>query len=258
MIGSTDNYDLNNALKIVNTLISHDKKEVLASSLGNLYVLIRDRSIRELIVNELNEIVDRMEKENPKASVEKKPESDVDETVEHLEDLTASQHIVDHYEAAKLINDLPKGQADDVVSKMSSELIENETKTKETGSSGFGRKLKETASPYAAKDRRLEELRAYDALVYDTEMKREKRGRGYDPTKGAKNILPEKRVTQKEPEIIPEKKKDMPAVNVDAEAAKNRENLIKEYENLSGVKGGAENLDNTKLIEEVVRRRNRS
>jgi hypothetical protein len=56
MIGSTDNYDLNNALKIVNTLISHDKKEVLASSLGNLYVLIRDRSIRELIVNELNEM----------------------------------------------------------------------------------------------------------------------------------------------------------------------------------------------------------
>jgi hypothetical protein len=46
MIGSTGNNDLNNALKIINTLISHDKKEVVASSLGSLYVLIQDRSIR--------------------------------------------------------------------------------------------------------------------------------------------------------------------------------------------------------------------
>jgi hypothetical protein len=56
LIESTEDTDLNNALKIVNTLISHDKKEVVASSLGNLYVLIQDKSIRELIINELNEM----------------------------------------------------------------------------------------------------------------------------------------------------------------------------------------------------------
>ena len=43
MIGTTEDNDLNNALKIINTLISHEKKEVVASSLGNLYVLIQDR-----------------------------------------------------------------------------------------------------------------------------------------------------------------------------------------------------------------------
>ena len=56
LIASTEDNDLNNALKIINTLISHDKEEVVASSLGNLYVLIRDKSIRELIINELNEM----------------------------------------------------------------------------------------------------------------------------------------------------------------------------------------------------------
>lgn len=56
MIGTTEDNDLNNALKIINTLISHEKKEVVASSLGNLYVLIQDRFIRELIINELNEM----------------------------------------------------------------------------------------------------------------------------------------------------------------------------------------------------------
>jgi hypothetical protein len=56
LIESTNNDDLNNALMIVDALISHDKKEVVASSLGNLYVLIHDKAIRELIINELNEM----------------------------------------------------------------------------------------------------------------------------------------------------------------------------------------------------------
>lgn len=56
LIESTEDTDLNNALKIVNTLISHDKEEVVASSLGNLYVFIQAKSIRELIINELNEM----------------------------------------------------------------------------------------------------------------------------------------------------------------------------------------------------------
>ena len=56
LIASTEDDDLNNALKIINILISHDKKEVVASSLGNLYVLIRDKTIRELILGELNEL----------------------------------------------------------------------------------------------------------------------------------------------------------------------------------------------------------
>jgi hypothetical protein len=56
LIKTTENNDLSTALKIVNILISHDKKEVVASSLGNLFVLIQDNSIREMIINELNDM----------------------------------------------------------------------------------------------------------------------------------------------------------------------------------------------------------
>lgn len=56
LIASTEDDNLNNALKIINILISHDKKEVVASSLGDLYVLIQDKTIRELILGELNEM----------------------------------------------------------------------------------------------------------------------------------------------------------------------------------------------------------
>ncbi len=56
LIDSTENMDLLMGLKIIKTLITHNKKEVVASSLGNLYVLIRDESIRKLIINELNEM----------------------------------------------------------------------------------------------------------------------------------------------------------------------------------------------------------
>jgi hypothetical protein len=56
LIKTTENNDLSSALTIVNTLISHDKKEVVASSLGILFVLIQDNSIREMIINELNEM----------------------------------------------------------------------------------------------------------------------------------------------------------------------------------------------------------
>ena len=56
LIDSTENMDLLMGLKIIKTLITHNKKEVVASSLGNLYILIRDESIRKLIINELNEM----------------------------------------------------------------------------------------------------------------------------------------------------------------------------------------------------------
>jgi len=73
LIGSTENNDLNNALKIINTLISHDKKEVVASSLGNLYVLIQNKSIREIIITELNVM-----KCDEKHSVRKSAEESLD------------------------------------------------------------------------------------------------------------------------------------------------------------------------------------
>ena len=73
MIGLTENNDLDKALKIVYTLISHDKKEVVASSLGNLYVLIQDRSVREFIVKELNEM-----RSNEKLSVRESAEESFD------------------------------------------------------------------------------------------------------------------------------------------------------------------------------------
>ena len=73
LIKKTKNNDLNSALKIVNTLISHNKKEVVASSLGNLFVLIQDNSIREMIINELNEM-----KSDEKYSVRKSAEESLD------------------------------------------------------------------------------------------------------------------------------------------------------------------------------------
>jgi hypothetical protein len=56
LLESTENNDLNKALKIIKTLINHNKKEVMASSLGNIFVLIHDKSIRKVIINELNEL----------------------------------------------------------------------------------------------------------------------------------------------------------------------------------------------------------
>jgi hypothetical protein len=73
LIKTTENNDLGSALKIVNTLISHDKKEVVASSLGSLFVLIQDPSIREMIINELNEM-----KCDEKYSVRKSAEDSLD------------------------------------------------------------------------------------------------------------------------------------------------------------------------------------
>ena len=73
LIKTTENNDLRSALKIVNTLISHDKKEVVASSLGNLFVLIQDTSIRDMIINELNEM-----KCDEKYSVRKSAEESLD------------------------------------------------------------------------------------------------------------------------------------------------------------------------------------
>ncbi len=52
----TDNYDLKMGLEIIITLISHEKKEVVASSLGRLYLVIQDECIRKLIVKELKEM----------------------------------------------------------------------------------------------------------------------------------------------------------------------------------------------------------
>ena len=56
LIGTTENMDLLMGLKIIKTLISHNKKEVVAASLGDLYILIRDESIRDLIIKELREM----------------------------------------------------------------------------------------------------------------------------------------------------------------------------------------------------------
>jgi hypothetical protein len=56
LIGTTENMDLLMGLKIIKTLISHNKKEVVAASLGDLYILIRDESIRNLIIKELREM----------------------------------------------------------------------------------------------------------------------------------------------------------------------------------------------------------
>ena len=60
-------------MKIVNTLISHEKKEVVASSLGNLFVIIQDNSVREMIINELNEM-----KYDDEYSVRKSAEESLD------------------------------------------------------------------------------------------------------------------------------------------------------------------------------------
>jgi hypothetical protein len=53
---TTDNYDLKMGLEIITTLICHEKKEVVASSLGRLYLVIQDECIRKLIVKELKEM----------------------------------------------------------------------------------------------------------------------------------------------------------------------------------------------------------
>jgi len=56
IIKSTENYDLKMGLNIIITLISHNKNEVVAYSLGKLYLLIQDESIRKLIVKELKKM----------------------------------------------------------------------------------------------------------------------------------------------------------------------------------------------------------
>ena len=56
LFDTTDNYDLKMGLEIITTLISHEKKEVVASSLGRLYLVIQDECIRKLIVKELKEM----------------------------------------------------------------------------------------------------------------------------------------------------------------------------------------------------------
>ncbi|WP_048190804.1 hypothetical protein [Methanobacterium sp. SMA-27] len=43
-------------LEIITTLISHENKEVVASSLGRLYLVIQDECIRKFIVKELKEM----------------------------------------------------------------------------------------------------------------------------------------------------------------------------------------------------------
>ena len=94
MIEPTVNNDLNNALKIINTLISHDKKEVVASSLGNLYILIQDKSIRGFILNEINKL-----RCDEKLSVRKSAEESLDIITFELnkyEILDYGYHILNH------------------------------------------------------------------------------------------------------------------------------------------------------------------
>ncbi|MDD3985518.1 MAG: hypothetical protein PHY59_06485 [Methanobacterium sp.] len=56
LLNNTDNNDLKLGLKIILALISHEKQEVVASSLGRLYLIIQDECIRRLILKELNEM----------------------------------------------------------------------------------------------------------------------------------------------------------------------------------------------------------
>ena len=56
LFDTTDNNDLKMGFEIITTLISHEKKEVVASSLGKLYLVIQDECIRKLIVKELKQM----------------------------------------------------------------------------------------------------------------------------------------------------------------------------------------------------------
>lgn len=56
LLDNIDNNDLKLGLNIILALISHEKQEVVASSLGRLYLIIQDECIRRLILKELNEM----------------------------------------------------------------------------------------------------------------------------------------------------------------------------------------------------------
>ena len=56
LIDSTENIDLKMGLKIILTLISHPKKDVIAYSLGKIYLMIKEESIRNLIIAEIKKM----------------------------------------------------------------------------------------------------------------------------------------------------------------------------------------------------------
>lgn len=56
LMDSTDDQDLKTGLQIMLTLISHEKKDVVAYSLGKLYTMIHDEKTRKMILDELNEM----------------------------------------------------------------------------------------------------------------------------------------------------------------------------------------------------------
>lgn len=56
LIDSTEDPDLKTGLQIMLKLISHEKKDVVAYSLGKLYTMIHDEKTRKMILNELNEM----------------------------------------------------------------------------------------------------------------------------------------------------------------------------------------------------------
>lgn len=70
LMNSTDDMDLKMGLEIMLTLICHEKKDVVAYSLGKLYTMIHDEKTQKMILNELN----RMKQNNNKglrSSIEK-------------------------------------------------------------------------------------------------------------------------------------------------------------------------------------------
>lgn len=62
LMNSTDDQDLKKGLEIMLILISHEKKDVIAYSLGKLYTMIHDEKTRRMILHELNQMKKNDEK----------------------------------------------------------------------------------------------------------------------------------------------------------------------------------------------------
>ena len=52
-MGTNQSTGLKNGLEIMTTLLSHKKKELVASALGELFLMINDETIQKLVVKEL-------------------------------------------------------------------------------------------------------------------------------------------------------------------------------------------------------------
>lgn len=70
LMNSTDDQDLKAGLEIILILISHEKKDVIAYSLGKLYTMIHDAKTRNMILHELNQMK-KNDEANLRNSIEK-------------------------------------------------------------------------------------------------------------------------------------------------------------------------------------------